>query len=104
MGCGRPLCAKQTWQLTTASALCLQVSEQGVAVVAGAAVVANLFESFLGAALQGRAAWLSNDIVNAIQITVAAGLALVITAYLYMSRAIASPRPCILHCGFCNVQ
>ena len=87
MDCGSRLCVKQMRQLTIASALCLQVSEQGVAVVAGAAVVANLFESFLGATLQGRAVWLSNDIVNAIQITLAAGLALVITAYLYMSGA-----------------
>ena len=82
MDCSRRLCIKQTWQLTIASALRLQVSEQGFAIVAGAAVVANLFESFLGAALQGRAEWLSNDIVNAIQISLAAGLALVITAYL----------------------
>lgn len=56
---------------------------QGVVVVTGAAVIANLFESYLGAALQGKALWLSNDIVNAIQICLAACIALVTTAYLY---------------------
>lgn len=56
---------------------------KSVAVVAGAAVIANLFESYLGAALQGKALWMSNDIVNGIQICVAACIALVTTAYLY---------------------
>lgn len=60
-----------------------QVSMQGVVVVTVAAVIANLFESYLGAALQGKALWLSNDIVNAIQICLAACIALVTTAYLY---------------------
>ena len=46
-------------------------------------MVANLFESYLGAAVQGKALWLSNDIVNGIQITLAASLALVTTACLY---------------------
>lgn len=59
------------------------VTLKGVSIVAGAAVVANLFESYLGAAVQGKASWLSNDIVNGIQITLAASLALVMTAYLY---------------------
>ncbi len=61
----------------------LQVTVQGAGVVAAAAIVANLFESFLGAALQGKALWLTNDIVNAIQISLAASIALVMTAYLY---------------------
>ena len=61
----------------------LQVTMQGAGVVAAAAIVANLFESFLGAALQGKASWLTNDIVNAIQISLAASIALVMTAYLY---------------------
>ena len=61
---------------------------QGAGVVAAAAIVANLFESFLGAALQGKASWLTNDIVNAIQISIAASIALVITAYLYTCRLI----------------
>ena len=43
--------------------------------VAAAAAAANLFESVLGAAVQGRVAWLSNDVVNALQISVAAALA-----------------------------
>ena len=43
--------------------------------VAAAATAANLFESVLGAAVQGRVAWLSNDVVNALQISVAAVLA-----------------------------
>ena len=61
----------------------LQVTMQGAGVVAAAAIIANLFESFLGAALQGKALWLTNDIVNAIQISLAASIALVMTAYLY---------------------
>ncbi len=61
----------------------LQVTMQGAGVVAAAAIIANLFESFLGAALQGKALWLTNDIVNAIQISLAASIALVTTAYLY---------------------
>ena len=61
----------------------LQVTMQGAGVVAAAAIVAKLFESFLGAALQGKALWLTNDTVNAIQISLAASIALVMTAYLY---------------------
>ncbi len=48
----------------------------GALLCAGAAVVANLFESFLGASVQGRLQWLTNDLVNAIQISLAAALAL----------------------------
>lgn len=50
--------------------------------VAAAATAANLFESWLGAAAQGRVEWLTNDLVNAIQIAVAAGLAVGATAAL----------------------
>ena len=39
-----------------------------------AAFVANLAESYLGAAVQGRVAWLSNDLVNVLQISLAAAL------------------------------
>lgn len=46
------------------------------AVVAGAAVVANFAESFLGATAQGRVGWLSNDVVNMLQISLAAALAI----------------------------
>lgn len=42
--------------------------------VAGSAVAANLFESYLGAAVQGRVSWLTNDLVNVIQICLAAVL------------------------------
>ena len=47
-------------------------------VVAAAATAANLFESFLGAVLQGQkgSEWLSNDVVNMIQICLAAALAI----------------------------
>lgn len=54
----------------------VQVSAKGVLVVAVASTVANIFESFLGAVVQGRVQWLSNDLVNMIQISIAAGLAL----------------------------
>ncbi|KAK9808339.1 hypothetical protein WJX73_003804 [Symbiochloris irregularis] len=52
------------------------VSTQGVLVVAIASTVANVFESFLGAVVQGKVQWLSNDLVNMIQISLAAVLAL----------------------------
>ena len=66
----------------TYSTAYLQVSLQELGIVTGAAVIANLFESYLGAVLQGKALWVSNDIVNAIQITLAAVVALLATAYL----------------------
>ncbi|KAJ9529631.1 hypothetical protein QJQ45_014383 [Haematococcus lacustris] len=59
-----------------------QVSWEGCLIVAAAAVVANLFESYLGAVVQGRVVWLTNDLVNMIQISVAAGLALAAAAVL----------------------
>ena len=62
----------------------LQVTLRTAAIVAGAAVVANIFESFLGAVLQDSVVWLSNDVVNGIQISLAACVALVITACLYI--------------------
>ncbi len=40
-------------------------------------MVANTFESYLGATVQGRVAWLSNDLVNMIQISVAAAIAII---------------------------
>ncbi|EFJ42763.1 hypothetical protein VOLCADRAFT_97151 [Volvox carteri f. nagariensis] len=46
-------------------------------VVAAAATVANLAESYLGASVQGRISWLNNDIVNMLQITLAAAIAIV---------------------------
>jgi uncharacterized membrane protein len=60
------------------SLLCgLQVEPVVGTVVFLAAVAANLFESYLGASTQGRVAWLTNDVVNVIQICLAAALALV---------------------------
>jgi uncharacterized protein (TIGR00297 family) len=58
-----------------------QLSSPGEALaVVLAATLANAFESALGAAAQGRVAWLTNDLVNVLQILVAAGLALVLVA------------------------
>ena len=47
--------------------------------MAASAMVANLFESFLGAILQGQegSEWLSNNVVNMIQICLAAAVAIV---------------------------
>jgi len=52
------------------------------AAVVAAAALANAFESALGATAQGRVAWLSNDVVNALQISVAAAPALAARAAL----------------------
>jgi uncharacterized membrane protein len=41
-----------------------------------AAFLANTAESIVGATLQGRVPWLTNDVVNGLQITLAAALAL----------------------------
>lgn len=59
-----------------ASLILQQVTSMEALVVVAAASAANLFESYLGAALQGRVPWLTNDVVNMIQISLAAGLAL----------------------------
>jgi hypothetical protein len=49
----------------------------GESIVVGfAAVVANTFESYLGASVQGRVSWLTNDLVNVLQISVAAVMAI----------------------------
>ncbi|GLI69865.1 hypothetical protein VaNZ11_014582 [Volvox africanus] len=45
-------------------------------IVAAAATVANLAESYLGASVQGRFAWLNNDLVNMLQISLAAAVAI----------------------------
>lgn len=60
-----------------------QVDVQGAACVTAAAFVANILESYVGATLQDRVDWLSNDLVNVLQISVAAGL----SVYLYSSLA-----------------
>ena len=57
-------------------------STSGALIVASAAVAANTFESVLGASVQGRVGWLTNDVVNVIQITLAAALAVLSGAML----------------------
>lgn len=47
-----------------------------VALVALVGLLATLLESVLGASLQGRLSWLSNELVNALQTAVAAALAM----------------------------
>ncbi|KAL4450712.1 hypothetical protein ABPG77_001068 [Micractinium sp. CCAP 211/92] len=53
-----------------------QVDGTGAVAVTVAAFAANIFESWLGATAQGRLPWLSNDLVNVLQITLAAALAM----------------------------
>ncbi|BDA47158.1 Protein VTE6, chloroplastic [Coccomyxa sp. Obi] len=53
-----------------------QVAWKEALIVAAAATVANLFESYLGALVQGQVEWLTNDVVNMIQISIAAALAI----------------------------
>ena len=54
-----------------------QVNGQGALIAAFAAFVATTLESWLGATTQGEEGyeWLTNDVVNGVQITIAAGLA-----------------------------
>lgn len=51
------------------------MDEHGASAVTAAAFLANVFESWLGAAVQGRLPWLTNDLVNVLQICLAAALA-----------------------------
>ncbi|KAK9824020.1 hypothetical protein WJX72_007013 [[Myrmecia] bisecta] len=53
-----------------------QVDLTGVAIVSIAAVIANFVESVLGASIQGNVDWLTNDVINMIQISLAAVLAI----------------------------
>jgi uncharacterized protein (TIGR00297 family) len=53
-----------------------QADVRGATSITAAAFVANLFESWLGATAQGRFAWLTNDAVNILQITVASAAAM----------------------------
>ncbi len=59
-----------------------QVDATQAAVVAAAATVANLVESVIGAVAQGKVEWLNNDVVNIIQICLAALLAMITVAVL----------------------
>lgn len=60
----------------------LQATPSDVALITAAAFIANVFESYLGASLQGKVDWLNNDIVNVLQISVAAALAVLGKYYL----------------------
>ena len=53
-----------------------QVGWSSAVICAAAATVANLAESYIGALAQGKVEWLTNDVVNVIQITLAAVLAM----------------------------
>ncbi|KAK9905763.1 hypothetical protein WJX75_005970 [Coccomyxa subellipsoidea] len=59
-----------------------QVGGREASIVAASATVANLFESYLGAVVQGRVEWLTNDVVNMIQISLAAALAIAAQTHL----------------------
>ena len=59
-----------------------QVSLRGATLVVLAATVANLVESYIGATVQDRLPWLTNDLVNVVQISLAAALAVALGAYL----------------------
>ena len=59
-----------------------QVSLRGAALVVLAATVANLVESYIGATVQDRLPWLTNDLVNVVQISLAATLAVALGACL----------------------
>ena len=56
----------------------VQVDVAGWTTVVIAAFIANTAESFVGATLQGRVSWLTNDVVNILQITLAAAIALLL--------------------------
>jgi uncharacterized protein (TIGR00297 family) len=52
-----------------------------VGAVVVASLVANLLESVLGASVQGKVDWLTNDVVNGFQISIAAAIAIVLKIY-----------------------
>ena len=56
------------------------VSLRGGAIVVASSVLANAFESVLGATIQGKAPWLTNSAMNVMQTGVAAALALAMRA------------------------
>lgn len=56
-----------------------QVDLSGACITVLAATLANLFESWLGAVEQGQLPWLTNDLVNMIQISLAALIAMGLT-------------------------
>lgn len=60
------------------SEVLVQVDLRASGFVVIAATAANFFESYLGATVQGQQEWLTNDVVNMIQISVAAAIAIVL--------------------------
>jgi uncharacterized membrane protein len=66
----------------TCCTVLLQTTPSDAVLVTAAAFLANVFESYLGAVIQGKVEWLNNDLVNVIQISVAAALAVLAKYYL----------------------
>lgn len=64
------------------AALGLIEGRTAIALVGAIGLVATLLESVIGATLQRRLAWLSNELVNGLQTLVAAGLALLLAPLL----------------------
>ncbi|GAX77260.1 hypothetical protein CEUSTIGMA_g4706.t1 [Chlamydomonas eustigma] len=72
--------------LFAAVAIALGQVTVGESLVVGfAAVAANTFESYLGASVQGRLSWLTNDLVNVLQITLAAIIAICLSKFCLVS-------------------
>eukprot|EP00798_Chlamydomonas_sp_ICE-L_P023868 gene23868-9433_t len=67
---------------TAVSLLVRQADYSTAPAIVAAAVLANTFESFLGATVQDSVDWLTNDRINMIQIVLAAALAIVLVAVL----------------------
>ena len=70
--------AGSTLMAALARALGLIPDGRAILLVALVGLVATLLESLIGATAQGRWRWLSNEAVNALQTTLAAGLALLV--------------------------
>jgi uncharacterized protein (TIGR00297 family) len=64
------------------AALGLIEGAAAIALVSAIGLLATLLESVIGATLQGRFSWLSNELVNGLQTLVAAGLALLLAPLL----------------------
>jgi uncharacterized protein (TIGR00297 family) len=59
-----------------------QVTTAGAVQCTIAATIANLAESYIGATAQGKVEWLTNDVVNVLQICLAAVLGIALNAQL----------------------
>lgn len=66
----------------TLAVLVHQVDLQGAAICTLAATVANAAESYIGATSQGSVPWLTNDVVNVIQICIASVIAALLAFWL----------------------